>query len=160
MSELRKASGALANRVPGLPGLYPHITSPFGMDTFGRVAEAFARAFGTPHFITVQTAVVAMWIVAGVLAGSGGFDPYPFILLNLAFSLQAAYAAPLILLAQTRAADRDSATTEAERIHRERLAHSTLEAVEHNAELSRQILEISQRVEALAAELRQERETS
>jgi uncharacterized membrane protein len=64
-------------------------------------AERFARFFGTPTILVSQTIVVAIWIGINV-AGLTKFDVYPFILLNLAFSLQAAYAAPLILLAQTR----------------------------------------------------------
>src|ERR1700732_2577753 len=81
-----------------------HLSSVFGNDWFALKAEAFARFFGTPVFLVAQTLVVAVWIVLNVL-GVTQFDVYPFILLNLAFSLQAAYAAPLILLAQTRQAD-------------------------------------------------------
>ncbi len=79
----------------------------FGHDAFGRIAERIARFFGTPEYIIGQTIVVIFWIVLNSLALGFGWDPYPFILLNLAFSTQAAYAAPLILLAQTRQADRD-----------------------------------------------------
>jgi uncharacterized membrane protein len=86
--------------------------SPFGSDTFGRLAERFARFFGTPQFIIGQTAIVVAWIAVNAVALSLRWDPYPFILLNLAFSTQAAYAAPLILLAQTRQADRDKAASE------------------------------------------------
>jgi uncharacterized membrane protein len=88
------------------------VHSPFGSDTFGRVAERFARFFGTPQFIIGQTAIVVAWIAVNAVALSLRWDPYPFILLNLAFSTQAAYAAPLILLAQTRQADRDKAASE------------------------------------------------
>ena len=84
-----------------------HLHGPFGNDTFGRLAERFARFFGTPQFIIGQTVLVAAWIAVNAIAFSLRWDPYPFILLNLAFSTQAAYAAPLILLAQTRQADRD-----------------------------------------------------
>ena len=80
---------------------------PFGNDRFGVIAERLARFFGTPGFIVGQTALVVLWIAANSLAFSFRWDPYPFILLNLAFSTQAAYAAPLILLAATRQADRD-----------------------------------------------------
>jgi uncharacterized membrane protein len=79
----------------------------FGNDRFGVIAERFARFFGTPRFIIGQTILVALWIAANAAAFSFQWDPYPFILLNLAFSTQAAYAAPLILLAQTRQAERD-----------------------------------------------------
>jgi len=85
-----------------------HLQSVFGDDWFALKAEAFARFFGTPSFLIAQTVIGAVWIVVNA-AGLTTFDIYPFILLNLAFSLQAAYAAPLILLAQTRQADRDTA---------------------------------------------------
>src|SRR5439155_412001 len=85
---------------------HAHLASVFGDDWFAVRAEAFARFFGTPLFLVAQTVVVAFWIAVNAV-GLTRFDVYPFILLNLAFSLQAAYAAPLILLAQTRQADRD-----------------------------------------------------
>jgi uncharacterized membrane protein len=91
----------------------------FGNDRFGVLAERFARAFGTPQFIIGQTVVVALWIGANALAVGLHWDPYPFILLNLAFSTQAAYAAPLILLAQTRQAERDKLRENALEEHRE-----------------------------------------
>jgi Protein of unknown function (DUF1003) len=71
-----------------------HLASVFGDTWFGERAEAFARFFGTPTFLLGQTLVVTVWIVMNA-AGLTHFDVYPFILLNLAFSLQAAYAAPL-----------------------------------------------------------------
>jgi uncharacterized membrane protein len=86
--------------------------SAFGEDTFGRMAEKAARFFGTPQYIVGQTIVVAAWIVFNTVALIHHFDPRPFILLNLIFSTQAAYAAPLILLAQTRQADRDKMHSE------------------------------------------------
>jgi len=79
----------------------------FGQDRFGRGAEKVARFLGTPQYIVGQTIVVLAWIAVNAVAVASQWDPYPFILLNLAFSTQAAYAAPLILLAQTRQADRD-----------------------------------------------------
>ena len=84
----------------------------FGDDAFGRFAEKTARFFGTPKYIVGQTIVVAAWIVVNVIGGFHHWDPRPFILLNLIFSTQAAYAAPLILLAQTRQADRDKLHSE------------------------------------------------
>jgi uncharacterized membrane protein len=89
--------------------------SPFGEDAFGRQAEAAARLFGTPQYILGQTLVVIAWIALNALAVVRHWDPYPFILLNLAFSTQAAYAAPMILLAQNRQADRDRIETERDR---------------------------------------------
>src|SRR5690242_18251527 len=91
----------------------------FGNDRFGVLAERFARAFGTPQFIVGQTIVVALWIAANAVAIELRWDPYPFILLNLAFSTQAAYAAPLILLAQTRQAERDKRRDAAAQAHRD-----------------------------------------
>ncbi len=102
----------------------------FGGDTFGKRAEMFARFFGTPRFLIGQTIVVVAWIVTNVIAVSMRWDPYPFILLNLAFSLQAAYAAPLILLAQTRQADRDKRLSDADTQHREELASSAIQQLE------------------------------
>jgi uncharacterized membrane protein len=84
-------------------------------DEFGRLAERLARFFGTPRYIIGQTIIVIIWIILNVAVVVLRFDPYPFILLNLAFSTQAAYAAPLILLAQNRQADRDKEETERDR---------------------------------------------
>lgn len=105
---------------------HAHLNSAFGNDWFALKAEAFARFFGTPTFLISQTIVVAIWIFSNML-GIVHFDIYPFILLNLAFSLQAAYAAPLILLAQTRQADRDKVHSEADAQHREDLAKAAEE---------------------------------
>ncbi len=99
---------------------HSHLDSVFGSDWFGVRAEGFARFFGTPTFLIAQTIIVAIWIWVNVV-GWTQFDIYPFILLNLAFSLQAAYAAPLILLAQTRQADRDKCNSIADAQHREEL---------------------------------------
>ncbi len=82
-------------------------------------AERFARFFGTPRFIIGQTVLVVLWISANAAAFSFQWDPYPFILLNLAFSTQAAYAAPLILLAATRQAERDKTRDSALQAHHE-----------------------------------------
>jgi uncharacterized membrane protein len=99
---------------------HAHLESAFGNDWFGKKAEDFARFFGTPKFLIAQTVIVALWILVNAV-GWTQFDIYPFILLNLAFSTQAAYAAPLILLAQTRQADRDKVTSLADAQHREEL---------------------------------------
>jgi uncharacterized membrane protein len=100
------------------------LESAFGNDWFGKKAEDFARFFGTPTFLVAQTIIVGVWILVN-MAEWTQFDVYPFILLNLAFSLQAAYAAPLILLAQTRQADRDKANSVADAQHREELHQIT-----------------------------------
>ncbi len=76
-------------------------------DAFGRFSEALARFMGTGRFLFWQSMLVIVWIVLNILPLLLRWDPYPFILLNLMFSVQAAYAAPLILLAQNRQDDRD-----------------------------------------------------
>ena len=118
-----------------------HLSSVFGDDWFGVRAEGFARFFGTPTFLIGQTVVVGIWIALNAI-GVTNFDVYPFILLNLAFSLQAAYAAPLILLAQTRQADRDKAHADADAQHREALAQASIERQELAAKQSAQIIEL------------------
>ena len=118
-----------------------HLASVFGDNWFGTKAEAFARFFGTPAFLLGQTLVVTVWILVNAL-GWTLFDVYPFILLNLAFSLQAAYAAPLILLAQARQADRDKSGAEADAQHREALAQASSERQELAARQSAQMLEL------------------
>jgi uncharacterized membrane protein len=84
-------------------------------DSVGAFAEGIARFLGTGRFLAVQTIIVLVWITLNVVAVNLRWDPYPFILLNLAFSTQAAYAAPLILLAQNRQADRDRVQAEEDR---------------------------------------------
>ncbi len=76
-------------------------------DAFGRFSEKVARMLGTGRFLLWQTIIVVCWIIVNLLWWQLRWDPYPFILLNLAFSTQAAYAAPLILLAQNRQASRE-----------------------------------------------------
>ncbi|HTP65240.1 MAG TPA: DUF1003 domain-containing protein [Geobacteraceae bacterium] len=143
-----------------------HLHSLFGDDWFALKAEAFARFFGTPLFLVGQTVIVAVWIGLNI-SGLTKFDVYPFILLNLAFSLQAAYAAPLILLAQTRQADRDKVHAEADAQHREALAAAAeqrqllaarqtaqiMELLQQNTELTELVRELTQRIETLTIEV-------
>ena len=84
-------------------------------EAFGRFSEAIARTLGTGRYLVAQTVLVVVWIIVNVAAAALRFDPYPFILLNLAFSTQAAYAAPLILLAQNRQDTRDRAQADEDR---------------------------------------------
>lgn len=84
-------------------------------DAFGRGAEAFARVMGTARFLFWMTVFVVVWIGLNITGFIGKWDPYPFILLNLAFSTQASYAAPLILLAQNRQDARDRMSLEEDR---------------------------------------------
>lgn len=116
----------------------------FGNDKFGAFAEKFARFMGTSKYLVSQTFFVILWMVFnGYLAAHAlhgkGFDPYPWILLNLIFSTQASYAAPLILLAQTRQAARDKAAEEASAKHRQELADAQAAQLKVNTELTEQI---------------------
>ena len=96
-------------------------------DGFGRFAEATARFMGSPKFVLYMTVFVGAWIVANLLLArmQSAWDPYPFILLNLAFSTQASYSAPLILLAQNRQDDRDRVTAEQDRQRAQRNLEDT-----------------------------------
>ncbi len=87
----------------------------FDVEAAGRFGEAFARFLGTGRYLAIQTFFVIVWILLNLFAISLRWDPYPFILLNLAFSTQAAYAAPLILLAQNRQENRDRVALEEDR---------------------------------------------
>ncbi len=145
----------------------PTRPSAFGEDAFGRRAEAAARLFGTPKYIAGQTIAVIIWIALNAAAVSLRWDPYPFILLNLAFSTQAAYAAPLILLAQTRQADRDKEALDRLEAHREEVmvAMQAREAalktetdelkrlLQANTDLTQQDKELTERIEALTREI-------
>ncbi|RNI19458.1 DUF1003 domain-containing protein [Flexivirga caeni] len=95
--------------------------APMDSDRFGSFAEDFARFMGTAQFLVWMTVFVIVWIIFNLVGLFGlKWDPYPFILLNLFFSTQASYAAPLILLAQNRQDDRDRVTLEADRARDER----------------------------------------
>ena len=97
----------------------PRSTLPLGVhydpEAFGRFSETIARYLGTARFLIVQTALVILWIIINIASVALRWDPYPFILLNLMFSVQAAYAAPLILLAQNRQEERDRRQAENDR---------------------------------------------
>lgn len=90
-------------------------TPQFDVEAAGRFGESFARFLGTGRYLAIQTVFVIVWIVLNLSALTLQWDPYPFILLNLAFSTQAAYAAPLILLAQNRQENRDRVALEEDR---------------------------------------------
>src|SRR5712691_12780817 len=127
---------------------HEHLAGPFGNDWFGMKAETFARFFGTPTFLIAQSVLVSIWIMLNVI-NLTNFDPYPFILLNLAFSLQAAYAAPLILLAQTRQADREKAHAIADAEHREDLHRASEERLTLAARQTALLVEMVQQNTAL-----------
>ena len=139
----------------------------FGQDSFGRAAEKAARFFGTPQYIVGQTILVVIWIALNSVALMHHWDAYPFILLNLAFSTQAAYAAPLILLAETRQAARDKTAVEMTEKHRDQTEHAAerrvaaikaetdkLEALlESNTDLTRQDKELTEQIAVLTREI-------
>jgi uncharacterized membrane protein len=148
-------------------GLMPDFPNAFGEDAFGRRAEAAARFFGTPRYILGQTALVIAWIAVNAVAVGLRWDHYPFILLNLAFSTQAAYAAPLILLAQTRQVDRDKAASDQLEAHREEVTRRMQEReaalktetdelktlLQSNTQLTQQAKELTEKIEALTREI-------
>ncbi|MGH3665256.1 MAG: DUF1003 domain-containing protein [Egibacteraceae bacterium] len=114
-------------------------------DAFGRFSEAIARFLGTGRYLVAQSVLVAVWITVNVTAVTLRWDPYPFILLNLLFSTQASYAAPLILLAQNRQAERDR-----DQIERDRAVNArTLADTEY---LSREIASVRLAVAELPTE--------
>lgn len=139
----------------------------FGQDPFGRAAERAARFFGTPRYIIGQTLVVIAWIALNSVALISHWDPYPFILLNLAFSTQAAYAAPLILLAETRQAERDKLGGEKLEHHHEEMERRAQERIaairaettklaallESNTELTKQDKELTEQVAGLTRQI-------
>src|SRR6266567_2263510 len=141
--------------------------SAFGDDAFGRAAEKTARFFGTPQYILGQSVIVVIWIALNAIAVGLRWDPYPFILLNLAFSTQAAYAAPLILLAQTRQVDRDKAASDQLEAHREEVTRRMQEReaalkaetdelkalLQSNTQLTQQDKELTEKIEVLTREI-------
>jgi uncharacterized membrane protein len=134
----------------------------FGNDAFGRLAEKAARFFGTPQYIVGQTVAVVAWVILNSTQLKLGFawDVYPFIALNLLFSLQAAYAAPLILLAQTRQADRDKMHSDRidkghSRLERAAKAETdkVLELLQSNTNLTQQDKELTEQVADLTKKI-------
>jgi uncharacterized membrane protein len=96
-------------------GTGPLVGARYDADAFGRISERAARFLGTGRYLVGQSIFVVIWLALNTVGFIGHWDPYPFILLNLAFSTQAAYAAPLILLAQNRQDDRDRSSIERDR---------------------------------------------
>jgi uncharacterized membrane protein len=145
----------------------PEHRGTFGEDAFGRYAENAARFFGTPQYIAGQTIVVIIWIALNSVGIALAWDPYPFILLNLAFSTQAAYAAPLILLAQTRQTERDKISGDHAEKHHERLERMARERelaiqaandklvalLNGNTTLTKEDKELTEQVAALTREI-------
>ncbi|MDT5041496.1 MAG: hypothetical protein QOE51_2481 [Actinoplanes sp.] len=167
MSAFQRTTAAVD--VPAARGLHlPRLPA----DRFARRSESVARFFGTPRYLVLQTGLVMLWLALNIAPALRlvRWDPYPFTFLNLAFSTQAAYAAPFILLAQNRQADRDRVQLDAERaedrrqhettdyISREladlRLAHGTTANRDYiRAEVARQLAELR---EAIRQDVRHE----
>src|SRR5437762_7855995 len=117
-----------------------------------RIADHVTNFLGSWRFIILQTLVVIAWVLGNIYL-IFHFDPYPFIFLNLAFSTQAAYAAPLILLASNRSAARDRLTlehaameTDIEEAQNERLLSGMSEVLQHVAALEHRILELEEQI--------------
>jgi uncharacterized membrane protein len=144
---------------PRTPGPMPaHYRHPVNLELYGepragaRIADAVTRFIGSWRFLAIQTLIVVIWI-AGNIVLLFDFDPFPFILLNLAFSTQAAYAAPLILLASNRQAVRDRMTlehaaelTDVEERQNEELLRDSKETLERVAALEKCVLELEEKI--------------
>ena len=150
----RFAWGGRSPITHGVLATVPDHHTPFGEDRFGRAAEAAARFFGTPQYIVAQTVAVVAWIALNSFALVREWDPYPFILLNLVFSTQAAYAAPLILLAQTRQAERDAVQADTLEQHRQRLAEESLRRENEIEELTGELRSLLETNTKLTREIR------
>ena len=137
-----------------------------GDDMIGQGAERVARFLGTGRYLAIQTVIVLVWIALNVLWFTYHFDPYPFILLNLAFSTQAAYAAPLILLAQNRQESRDRVSLDEDRMRAAQTKADTeflarelagvrlmLSDVVTGEELREQLADLTAKVDALSRRL-------
>jgi uncharacterized membrane protein len=129
-------------------------TPSYDPEAFGRLSERIARFIGTGRFLVYMTVFVIVWVVFNVVAGSLTFDDYPFILLTLMLSLQASYAAPLILLAQNRQADRDRVQYEQDRARAERNIADTDYLTRELASLRMAVGDVATR-DFLRSELRQ-----
>ena len=134
-------------------------------EKFGQASENLARYFGTAQYLVIQSAIVVIWILLNIAVFTRAihWDPYPFILLNLAFSTQAAYAAPLILLAQNRQADRDRVQYEQDRARDEQSVANTEYLLREVASLRMAVNDVATRdflrseIQALVKELEQVR---
>jgi len=125
-----------------------------------RLADLVTNFMGSWRFIIVQTVIVAIWLTGNVYLLSKPFDPYPFILLNLAFSTQAAYAAPLILLAGNRSAAHDRLTLEhaasqadIEEKQNEQLIAGVRESLKHLTEVTERVLAIEEAIRVQGEQL-------
>ncbi len=132
----------------------------FGEGLVPRLAERVADAMGTVQFVVVSTVVIVVWVLVnhvvsflstswtGLLHGRG-FDPAPFILLNLVFSAVAYYSASMVMIAQKTQSRRDQAREKADAVHREELAASQTQLIEQNTALTEQVHRLTQEMHAL-----------
>ena len=127
-------------------GATPRMGARYDADAFGRFSEAIARFLGTGRFLAGQTVLVIGWIALNTVGLIKHWDPYPFILLNLAFSTQAAYAAPLILLAGNRASIRDRLTLEHAAAEADIEEGQNRRLLEGNREILKQVAALEQRI--------------
>lgn len=111
-----------------------------------RIADRVTGFLGSWRFIIVQTVIVAIWVIGNAVLLTKPFDPFPFILLNLAFSTQAAYAAPLILLAGNRASLRDRMTLEHAAAEADIEDGQNRQLLEGNAEILRRVEGLENRI--------------
>jgi uncharacterized membrane protein len=135
----------------------------FGQGFVPRMAEKVADAMGTVQFVLVSTTVILAWVLVnhvtrflanswhGLLHGQG-FDPAPFILLNLVFSAVAYYSASMVMIAQKTQAKRDQAREEADALHREDLARAQVELIEQNTRLTEDIHRLTTEVHRLVCD--------
>ena len=144
MTRIRPASAVYIHPV--------NIASYTEADRAARLADRVTLFIGSWRFLIIQTVIVTIWILGNVYL-LFHFDPYPFILLNLAFSTQAAYAAPLILLSGNRQAARDRMTlehaahyTEVEEKQNEELLKGNSEILQHVEALEHRILEVESKI--------------
>ncbi len=133
-------------------GLVP--TPAYDADAFGRLSERIARFIGTGRFLVYMTVFVIVWLIVNTLAAKYIYDDYPFVFLTLILSLQASYAAPLILLAQNRQADRDRVQYEQDRARAERNIADTDYLTRELAALRMAVGEVATR-DFIRSELRQ-----
>jgi uncharacterized membrane protein len=129
-------------------------TPSYDPDAFGRLSERIARFIGTGRFLVYMTVFVLVWLIFNVTAGGLVFDDYPFVFLTLMLSLQASYAAPLILLAQNRQADRDRVQYEQDRARADRTVADTEYLTRELASLRIAVGDVATR-DFLRSELRQ-----
>jgi uncharacterized membrane protein len=114
-----------------------------------RVADGLAKVMGSWTFIIVQSILLACWITANVLAIVQRWDPYPFILLNLALSFQAAYAAPIIMMSQNRQAAKDRLMAEQDYVVNVKAEEELKAIMIHLEQQDEVMIDLLKRIESL-----------